>query len=776
MAQRKRIRVEQVTQATSAPVSEQSVFAQPRTLHPSSRTAIPSSQKEPPPNLQTQLDQASHFGHHLGQVSVFARTATIQPKSANPASHHSPSTIGSVPSNDGIPLRKNVRRKMESAFQTDFSDVQVHEGPEAKSINAIAYTQGNHIHFQPGQYKPDTQSGQELLGHELTHVVQQRSGRVPEPQNPSLTINANPVLEQEADASGAKAAQGESVDLTGEANGIQRKEVVQRMTEDEQPPAIGYEQPPAIGYEQPPAIGYEQPPAIGYEQPPAIGYEQPPAIGYEQPPAIGYEQPPAIGYEQPPAIGYEQPPAIGYEQPPAIGYEQPPAIGYEQPPAIGYEQPPGETSLPIAPTKPVASWMGGARPSRERATYSPQIGHQREWRSGVNRNMRRSPLRIGRQRLEPLKTTVYEQPPAIGYEQPPAIGYEQPPAIGYEQPPAIGYEQPPAIGYEQPPAIGYEQPLEETSLPIAPTKPVGEQQLERLKTIDLDPKHKDEDKQAGEWRKKWNLAKGRADSPNVTTKYYNAEERAQSQIRIGQEGKLMTASNQPLDTTEKKAHMRLERPDFPEVGYVMSPEGNIHVFDGGYKNSQDGRTSQGVHHSSPVAGGAVAAAGTLSTEGGVIREITDASGHYKPSADYTYQAVKRLHDQKAAMEKTIVDEKTGEEGPSSARVTLVDKRALENESSSTAQADQPLENISLRYQQFLQTGGNEKQIRHKAQLNKEIQVFGKRSGKRPDDSPESDKPEAVGYDEKLDLTKESDDSPESDKPEAVGYDEELDLT
>ena len=43
---------------------------------------------------------------------------------------------------------------------------------------ALAYTQGTDIHFAPGQFEPDTSAGQQLLGHELTHVIQQAEGRV----------------------------------------------------------------------------------------------------------------------------------------------------------------------------------------------------------------------------------------------------------------------------------------------------------------------------------------------------------------------------------------------------------------------------------------------------------------------------------------------------------------------------------------------------------------------------------------------------------------------
>ncbi|MFN6945977.1 MAG: DUF4157 domain-containing protein, partial [Cytophagaceae bacterium] len=107
----------------------------------------------------------------------------------------------------------NVQAKMESSFGADFSNVNIHVGEQASSVGALAYAQGNDIHFAPGQYNPETQSGQELLGHELTHVVQQRQGRVQATtQAKGLAVNDDPALEHEADVMGKKAAGGEEVD------------------------------------------------------------------------------------------------------------------------------------------------------------------------------------------------------------------------------------------------------------------------------------------------------------------------------------------------------------------------------------------------------------------------------------------------------------------------------------------------------------------------------------------------------------------------------------
>jgi hypothetical protein len=83
-----------------------------------------------------------------------------------------------VPSG-GQPLSPVVQRKMERALGADFSDVRVHQDDgRTRAMNAEAYTVGRDIVFGGGNYDPHSAEGQHTLAHELTHVVQQRSGPV----------------------------------------------------------------------------------------------------------------------------------------------------------------------------------------------------------------------------------------------------------------------------------------------------------------------------------------------------------------------------------------------------------------------------------------------------------------------------------------------------------------------------------------------------------------------------------------------------------------------
>ncbi|WP_375468797.1 DUF4157 domain-containing protein [uncultured Nostoc sp.] len=82
----------------------------------------------------------------------------------------------------GQPLAKNIREPMEQGFGADFSRVKVHTDTQSdqlnRSIQAKAFTTGQDVFFRQGAYEPGSRGGQELIAHELTHVVQQSGGAV----------------------------------------------------------------------------------------------------------------------------------------------------------------------------------------------------------------------------------------------------------------------------------------------------------------------------------------------------------------------------------------------------------------------------------------------------------------------------------------------------------------------------------------------------------------------------------------------------------------------
>lgn len=150
-------------------------------------------------------------------LDVAGRPAPLQAKAASDPG--SMAALSSTPganaalSPDATGMPAPVRAKMEGAFGADFSDVRVHPGAaRATELGALAFTQGSEIHVAPGQWSPETTKGQELLGHELAHVLQQRAGRVTATaQFKGVGLNDEPALEAEADAMGARAARVDAV-------------------------------------------------------------------------------------------------------------------------------------------------------------------------------------------------------------------------------------------------------------------------------------------------------------------------------------------------------------------------------------------------------------------------------------------------------------------------------------------------------------------------------------------------------------------------------------
>ncbi len=95
----------------------------------------------------------------------------------------------------GNPLPHNARTKMESSFGTDFSHVRIHNDNAAvqmsKDLHAQAFTHGSDIYFNSGKYDTNKKEGQQLLAHELTHVIQQKNGSRIQKQDESTSESTN---------------------------------------------------------------------------------------------------------------------------------------------------------------------------------------------------------------------------------------------------------------------------------------------------------------------------------------------------------------------------------------------------------------------------------------------------------------------------------------------------------------------------------------------------------------------------------------------------------
>jgi len=124
--------------------------------------------------------------------------AVPQPPVSNGTAVRLPDHLTRFDAGPGQSLPAAVRQKMEAAFGQSFTDVRVHAGPYVSALGAVAFTQGSHIHFAPGRFDPNTQRGQEILAHELAHVVQQRAGRVSNPFGAGVAVVHDQRLEIEA--------------------------------------------------------------------------------------------------------------------------------------------------------------------------------------------------------------------------------------------------------------------------------------------------------------------------------------------------------------------------------------------------------------------------------------------------------------------------------------------------------------------------------------------------------------------------------------------------
>jgi hypothetical protein len=145
-----------------------------------------------------------------------------------------PHGLHSLVGSGGSPLDAGTKVQMESAIGADFSDVRIHTGGDAdksaKSLGAHAYTAGSDIVFAEGRYDPGSATGQRTLAHELTHVVQQRSGPVDGEMTDTGVRVSDPSdrFEQAAEANAERVVSGGPAEAAAPAAapaaGVQREE------------------------------------------------------------------------------------------------------------------------------------------------------------------------------------------------------------------------------------------------------------------------------------------------------------------------------------------------------------------------------------------------------------------------------------------------------------------------------------------------------------------------------------------------------------------------
>ncbi|WP_396611216.1 DUF4157 domain-containing protein [Haloferax sp. S1W] len=154
-----------------------------------------------------------------------------------------PDSVRDVISSPGQQLDTSIQRAMEGRMGDNLGDVRIHTGPTAakacEDINARAFTVGNHIAFNHGEYDPSSAEGQHVLAHELAHVRQQTGGVVSMlPQEGELEIDPDPRLEREAEETAERVMRGGELGIFR----MQHSDVhVQRMATNSDGNWLGYD-------------------------------------------------------------------------------------------------------------------------------------------------------------------------------------------------------------------------------------------------------------------------------------------------------------------------------------------------------------------------------------------------------------------------------------------------------------------------------------------------------------------------------------------------------
>lgn len=168
--------------ARAALDGRRSTLLSPRTIQPSLRVSQPSDAAE---------IEADRVAKAVISAPEPAPTATQRSppalhRAAAPAAATGKKKGGADPAVEakvrksatgGTALPAKTRATLEPRFRANFAGVRIHTDKNASSLatqlGARAFTFGNHIFFNDGQYDPNSKGGMELLAHELTHTIQQ---------------------------------------------------------------------------------------------------------------------------------------------------------------------------------------------------------------------------------------------------------------------------------------------------------------------------------------------------------------------------------------------------------------------------------------------------------------------------------------------------------------------------------------------------------------------------------------------------------------------------
>lgn len=161
--------------------------------------SIPADMMNDSPRMVAQRRQIQQSFAGAAQLAGAHEAEPLQGRFG--AAHRPEAESGRTSSANNTGLPDTLKSGIESLSGMSMDHVKVHyNSSQPARLNALAYAQGHDIHLAPGQERH--------LPHEAWHVVQQAKGRVAATtQMKGVPVNDDTVLEDEADAMGAKAMQ-----------------------------------------------------------------------------------------------------------------------------------------------------------------------------------------------------------------------------------------------------------------------------------------------------------------------------------------------------------------------------------------------------------------------------------------------------------------------------------------------------------------------------------------------------------------------------------------
>lgn len=186
-------------------------------------TAMPARSKL----LQRKCACGGQASQSEGECEDCKKKRTLQRHAAGPAAQPTaPPIVHEVLNSPGQPLDPATRNFFERRFGHDFSRVRVHTddcaADSARAVNASAYTVGSDIVFGANQYRPLQGKGNQLVAHELAHVVQQ------ETSVPSLSTDSGSLRIAQSDDGPEHEAEQAAIRLGSASPSVRERPVVRR--------------------------------------------------------------------------------------------------------------------------------------------------------------------------------------------------------------------------------------------------------------------------------------------------------------------------------------------------------------------------------------------------------------------------------------------------------------------------------------------------------------------------------------------------------------------